>query len=72
VKILIIVLLILISGCSGTKIAFECPKVQLPPDPVLATSILTSKSQDDEIIKAWVASAASLKNWNRVVRAQLN
>lgn len=52
-------------------IAYQCPTIQLPPDPPLATQKLTAKSTSSEIVKAWVASAIALKGWNTVVREQL-
>lgn len=62
------------TGC-GTKaiqpIAYDCPKIKLPNDPIDYTKSLNEKSTPDEVIKAWVATAQSYKGWNKTVRRQI-
>jgi hypothetical protein len=52
-------------------IAYECPKVILPADPILPIKTLTAKSTPDQVMKSWIATATAYRDWNRVVRKQI-
>ena len=62
------------SSCGIFKpppIAYHCPEIILPNDPIPETNKLTDKSKPDEITKAWVYTAVSYRDWNRIVRKQI-
>ena len=65
--------LILISCSTGKPalVSYDCPAVVLPDDPTEYVSTLTEKSEPNEVIQAWVATALSYRNWNRAVRLQV-
>ena len=67
-------LVFILSGCTIPKpvpVVYDCPIVDLPPDPVPATRKLTVKSRPDEVVKAWVATAKAYKQWNTIVRQEV-
>jgi hypothetical protein len=53
-------------------ISYNCPKIELPSDPIDYTKILTDVSSPDEVIKAWVTTASGYKEWNAIVREQMS
>ena len=62
------------AGCVAPKpipIAYNCPIIQLPPDPEIITRQLTDASRPDEVMKAWVATASSYYQWNRIVHQEI-
>jgi hypothetical protein len=61
-------------GCSAKHmpISYNCPKIELPSDPIDYTKILTDVSSPDEVIKAWVTTASGYKEWNAIVREQMS
>lgn len=64
-----------VTSCTTSKptpIAYDCPRILLPADPVIPIRKLTDKSKPDDVIKAWVATAVAYRDWNRVVRKQVN
>ena len=65
---------LLLTGCASeiepVPVAYNCPRLMLPDDPVPATIQLTDKSTPDEVIKAWVATAYAYRGWNQIVRKQ--
>ncbi len=65
---------VLSAGCSSKHIpiSYNCPKIELPSDPIDYTKMLTDISQPDEVIKAWVATASGYKEWNIIVKEQLS
>ena len=67
-------LVLVLCACAQRPIpiAYECPKLQLPADPVAPVRTLTPQSSADEVIKAWVATAVAYETWNVVVRKQVN
>lgn len=68
-----VIAILIVTSCAHTPtpIAYHCPKIELPPDPVPQTKRLTSKSRPDQVIKAWVATANGYKGWNKIVRQQV-
>ncbi len=52
-------------------VAYNCPQIVLPPDPVPATKRLTAKSNASQVMKAWVATAYAYRGWNLAVRKQI-
>lgn len=69
-----IFLVSILASCSSMNpipIAYECPTLDLPPDPIPATKSLTGKSRPDEIMKAWVKTATDYYQWNQIVHAEV-
>jgi hypothetical protein len=62
-----------LAGCSTQpiKLAYQCPGIELPPDPSAPVTKLNEQSQPDEIVKAWVATAVGYRDWNIIVRKQI-
>lgn len=54
-----------------TPVAFECPRLILPKDPIVPIHQITSASKSNEVIKAWVATAIAYRDWNIIVRKQI-
>lgn len=54
-----------------TPVALDCPKLILPNDPQVPIHQITSASKPDEVIKAWVATATAYRDWNIIVRKQI-
>lgn len=70
---LVIILAMLITACSTTKprpVAYQCPPVKLPSEPIEPILSLKQDSRPDEIIKAWVATATGYKAWHDTVLDQ--
>ena len=61
-------------GCATKpiEIAYDCPKLILPKDPILYTQKLTNKSSAEQVMKSWVATANAYRDWNVTVRKQVN
>lgn len=73
-KILLFMLCLLLDGC-GSKhmpLAYHCSKIELPNDPIDYTKMLTEFSTPDEVMKAWVTTAIGYKEWNTIVKEQIN
>lgn len=68
---LVIILLLSLNACGTIPIAYNCPKIVLPPDPIIPISKLTDKSKPNEVVKAWIATATAYRDWNRIVRKQV-
>ncbi len=65
---------ILLNACSGhtiLPIPSAPPRIELPPDPVPATSYITDKSTSADIMKAWISTAVAYRGWNQTVRKQI-
>lgn len=61
-------------GCSTPKpqlVEFNCPTIELPPDPPEQVKKLSTKSTPDVVMKAWVLDAKDYKEWDRVVRDEV-
>lgn len=73
-KIIVSAFLIFLVGCAPRpyEVAFNCPFVELPPDPIPMTRKLTAQSKPNEVMKAWVITATDYRNWNIAVRKQIN
>lgn len=67
-----IFIIAILSGCASKpiKIEYNCPTLSLPADPEIYTKKITDKSNPNEVMKAWVATAAGLRSWNLIVRKQ--
>lgn len=63
---------LLLAGCTPHPIAYQCPKIQLPDNPKLAIDNLKSGDKPDVVVKAMVSSIIALKDWNSIVRKQVN
>lgn len=66
---------LILTSCSTVKpipVAYDCPKLVLPADPITPIDKLTDKSKPDEVMKAWVSTAVAYRDWNRIVRQQVN
>jgi hypothetical protein len=65
---------VLLTGCVSkpVPVAYDCPQIVLPPDPILATRKLTAKSKPGDAAKAWVSTAVACCAWNKTVRKQVN
>lgn len=73
-KSAIIVFLTLICGCTATKpkpVVYECPRLQLPPNPTPYVLQLNAKSTPNEVVQAWAATALAYYNWNLAVNQQV-
>jgi hypothetical protein len=72
-RLVIFISFLCLIGCSTkpTRIAYDCPTIQLPDDPVAATETLTDESDAADVIKAWVATAYAYRGWNVAVRKQV-
>lgn len=72
-KAIIILLFIMLCGCAAKpyNVGYKCPKIIFPPDPAMPALMLNDRSSNDEIIKAWVATGVGLRNWNKIVRRQV-
>lgn len=68
-KKLLFLSLIFIAGCSSQplKLAYDCPRISLPPIPALPVKNLNDNSQPDEVVKAYVASIRLMKDWSVAV-----
>lgn len=53
------------------SVAYNCSVIVLPADPVAPVTNLTSSSEPDDVMKAWVATATGYRDWNRIVRHQI-
>lgn len=70
---IILILILSLSSCSSpVKLAYDCPKLQLPSDPANPAADLTPQSSSAEVVKAWVATAKGYHQWNQVVRQQVD
>jgi hypothetical protein len=49
----------------------SCAHVDLPADPKSTVNLLSDKSTPDQVIKAWVATAYAYREWNIIVRKQI-
>jgi hypothetical protein len=66
---------LILTSCATTKpipVAYKCPQLVLPPDPITPLDKLTDKSKPDEVMKAWVSTAVAYRDWNHIVRQQVN
>ena len=70
---LLVFLAIFASGCASKPIpvAYQCPKLRLPPDPILPIEKLKITSTPDQVAKACVATITSLRGWNSAVRQEV-
>ena len=68
-----VIAILIITSCAHkpVPIAYHCPKIELPPDPISQTKRLNRNSRPDQVIKAWVATANEYKGWNKIVREQV-
>lgn len=69
-----IILFLICTSCSSVKttpVSYQCPQIKLPADPVPATRHLTARSKPNEVIKAWVATALAYREWDIIVRKQV-
>ena len=66
-------ILLFCTGCSINKlpISYGCPKIILPDDPVTPLIDIDNDSNADDVIKAWVITAYAYKEWNIIVRKQI-
>lgn len=73
-KYFYLIAIVFLTSCSlikPTPIAYHCPRIILPADPKPNTDKLTEKSKPNEVIKAWVSTAMAYRDWNRIVRKQI-
>lgn len=72
-KIIILFFILFTIGCTKhpAPIAYNCPQLILPNDPIPRTRNLNSESRPDEVIKAWVATTVEYRGWNKAVRRQV-
>jgi hypothetical protein len=69
---LLLLLFVMLTSCMTPKpVAYHCPRIILPADPVPPTRKLTLKSQPNDVMKAWVATAYLYQGWNKTVRKQV-
>lgn len=72
------VIIIIITCCiscsykSLKPISYNCPKIELPDDPIIPLKNINEQSKSDEVIKAWVVTAYLYREWNIVVREQID
>lgn len=73
-RLSVIILFLNFTSCTTPppNIAYECPEIILPHDPFVPIGSLTDKSKPDEVMKAWVATAIAYRDWNRIVRQQID
>jgi hypothetical protein len=71
--ILVGLLILNLSSCATkpVEISYNCPKLVLPKDPILYTKKLTEKSNAEDVMKSWVATAVAYRDWNKTVRKQV-
>ena len=68
-----IMVIFILTSCSTvrTPVTLDCPQLVLPADPVSPLSKISDKSTPDEVMKAWVSTAILYRDWNRIVRKQV-
>lgn len=73
VIILIVIIIFFITACAPkvTQLAFHCPAVQLPPDPIMQTKLLTNKSKYNVVAQSYYADLTGQIGWNHAVRKQV-
>lgn len=54
------------------KVVYDCPKIILPSAPIPPIKQLKNDSPPDEVIKAWVATAIVYRDWQSIVRRQVD
>ena len=62
-----------VTGCTShvIPISYGCPKIILPNDPIIPIDKIDEESSSDEVIKAWVVTAYAYREWNLIVREQI-
>jgi hypothetical protein len=73
-KLAIAVLVGVLASCTTAKptpLAYDCPSLELPPDPPVTVRSITASSHPNDIVKAWVAMATDYYQWNQVVHAEV-
>lgn len=72
-RLIIILGCVLLTSCATKpiQIAYNCPKIELPPDPIVYAKKLNDKSNSEEVMKSWVATAIGYRDWNKTVRKQV-
>jgi hypothetical protein len=72
--VIIMIAMLNLFGCSSNKpiqVAYNCPQLELPPDPPVSVRSLTSASKPDMVLKSWVSMATNYYEWNQVVHAEV-
>lgn len=74
IALVIVIVVGMLISCSSvpTKIAYDCPRIVLPPDPHIPVKNLTAKSQPNDVIKAWVSTAVGCRDWANIVKKQVS
>lgn len=64
---------VLIAGCASTPdpIAYSCPPILLPPDPINYTSRITTKMPPNLVVKYAAAELKSYKGWYKIVKREV-
>lgn len=65
---------VMLNGCASQNpvpVAYDCPELELPPEPIAATQKLTVNSRPDEVVKAYVATLRNYKGWIQTVEAEV-
>lgn len=71
-KFLILVVTLWLQACSFNRpVAYKCPAIIFPADPIPAVYKISRKSSPDEVMKAWVSTAVAYKRWNQIARKQV-
>ena len=64
---------LMLSACATKPIpiAYQCPRLTLPTDPVLELKTLTAASTPDKAVKACWADIMALRGWDSTVRQEV-
>ena len=63
----------MLCGCvpKPVPVVLDCPRIVLPMNPAVPLTHLNAKSTPDEVIKAWITTATLYRDWNVIVRRQV-
>lgn len=70
---ILLLLVTLLTGCSSEpiKLAYNCPIINLPPDPIWQTKLLTAKSTASTVVKSFPADLGSCRTVDNAMRVQI-
>lgn len=74
-KNLAIAIFLLVAGCMPEKpvpIAYQCPKISVPPPPKSRTKTLSSKSTWPDIAHAYAADLIDYKGYSEIIYQQID
>jgi hypothetical protein len=73
-KSILILAVSLLTACATSKpapVVYDCPELEVPPEPPAAIHKLTAISRPDEVMKAYVKTVRDYRSWIQVVEAEV-